>query len=410
MLGSSPVFARDPMHKNLINVAGEWSGGFDTASGGAADVLTSTPTMSQEVIDGLQQAVAKYAEIVARGGWPVIPSGRKLHIGMHDPVIATLRQRLTISGDLAPIDGVQEAFDTYVDSAVRRFQARHGIQVDGVIGESSFVALNIPATARLTQIATNLTRMKMLVSEPLPKRFVMVNIPAARVEAVEEGRIVSLHTAVVGRADRPSPIVKSKIHEINFHPFWTVPVSIIRRDLIPLMQEDPEYLSRNRIRIFDSQGVELPPEQIDWTTEEATRYLFRQDPFEENSLGTVKINFPSPDAVYMHDTPDKSLFNDDSRFDSSGCVRIQDISELVMWLLRDTPGQTRRQVDAQFRSGERLSRTGDQLDVRLADPVPVYWIYITAWAAGEGVVNFRGDNYDLDGLERGAPELSTLTL
>jgi len=270
--------------------------------------------------------------------------------------------------------------------------------------------LNIPATARLTQIATNLTRMKMLASEALPKRFVTVNIPAARVEAVEEGRIVSLHTAVVGRADRPSPIVKSKIHEINFHPFWTVPVSIIRRDLIPLMQKDSEYLTRNRIRIYDARGIELQPQQIDWTTEEATQYLFRQDPFEENSLGTVKINFPSPDAVYMHDTPNKSLFNDDSRFDSSGCVRIQNISELVMWLLRDTPGQTREQVDTQFRRGERLTRTGDQLDVRLADPVPVHWIYITAWAAGDGIVNFRSDNYNLDGLERVAPELSTLTL
>ena len=181
ILGSSPAFARDPIHEALINVAGEWSGAFDEGPGGAADVGTSTPTMSQEVIDGLQQAIADYAEIVARGGWPVLPSGKKLHIGMHDPVVASLRKRLTISGDLASLDGVPEAFDTYVESAVRRFQARHGVEVNGVIGESSIEALNIPATARLTQIATNLTRMKMLVSKPLPKRFVMVNIPAARV-------------------------------------------------------------------------------------------------------------------------------------------------------------------------------------------------------------------------------------
>ena len=195
---------------------------------------------------------------------------------------------------------------------------------------------------RLTQLATNLTRLKMLTAEAAADRFVMVNIPAAPVEAVENGVVVSRHTAVVGKVDRPSPIVNSKITEINFHPFWTVPASIIKKDLIPLMQKDPNYLTDYNIRIYDQKGNELQPEQIDWNTDEATNYMFRQDPGDENSLGIVKINFPSPDGVYMHDTPHKSLFNEDYRFDSSGCVRIQNIRELIVWLLRDTPGWTPR--------------------------------------------------------------------
>jgi murein L,D-transpeptidase YcbB/YkuD len=221
----------------------------------------------------------------------------------------------------------------------------------------------------------------------------MVNIPAARVEAVENGQVVSLHTAVVGKVDRPSPIVNSRIHEVNFHPFWTVPASIIRKDLIPLMQNDPQYLTNYNIRIYDPKGNELAPEQVNWYSDEATNYMFRQDPGDENSLGLVKINFPSPDGVYMHDTPHKSLFNEDYRFDSSGCVRIQNIRELIVWLLRDTPGQTRETIDGEFRSYERI-------DVKLAQPVQVSWTYITAWATEDGIVNFRNDIYNLDGLDQ----------
>jgi L,D-transpeptidase YcbB len=142
---------------------------------------------------------------------------------------------------------------------------------------------------------------------------------------------------------------------------------------------------------------------VNWQTDEAAKYLFRQDPGDGNSLGLVKINFPSPDGVYMHDTPQKGLFNNEFRFDSSGCVRIQGIRELIVWLLRDTPGQTRDQIDAEFRSGERL-------DIQLAQPVQLYWTYITAWAATEGVVQFRNDIYNLDGLDQYAAQQTEVPL
>jgi len=387
---------QDPIAEVLQNGNAEWSDGFDAASVGAADVRTSIPTLSPQIVDALQKAITQYSDIVARGGWPLVPATTKLKIGVRDPAVVILRQRLAISGDM-PAEAAankSDAFDSYVDAAVKRFQARHGIQPDGVIGDTTFAALNIPAHLRLTQLANNLTRLKGFLSKPLPDRFVLVNIPAASVEAVENGVVVQRHTAVVGKVERPSPIVNSKITEINFHPFWTVPASIIKKDLIPLMQKDPTYLATWKIRIFDKTGQEVQPEQIDWQTDQATKgYMFKQDPGDENSLGIVKINFPSPEGVYMHDTPHKGTFNGDYRFDSSGCVRIQNVRELVTWILRDTPGQTPDAIEEEFRNGQRL-------DVKVVNPVALHWAYITAWSTTDGIVNFRSDIYNLDGLEQ----------
>ncbi len=383
--------SRDPVFKFLGGRASEWSDGFDAGSTGAADVRTSTPILSPEIISATQVAIAQYSDIVSRGGWPVVSADKVLRLGVRDPAVVTLRRRLAVTGDLDSSAGLSEIFDSYVDAAVRRFQARHGIPVDGAVGESTLAALNVPAGVRLSQLATNLTRLKSL-TESLPDRYVVVNIPAAAVEAVENGRVVSRHTAVVGKVDRPSPIVNSKIHEVNFNPFWTVPASIIRRDLIPLMQKEPDYLTKQKIRIYDPKGNLLAPEQVNWQTDEATKYLFRQDPGDFNSLGLVKINFHSPDGVYMHDTPNKELFKSEDRFYSSGCVRIQGIRSLISWLLRDTPEWPQYKIDEQYRNGERV-------DARLAKPVQLYWTYITAWAAEEGVVQFRNDIYNHDGLD-----------
>ena len=393
------AWAKDPIAEALQNHSGEWSDGFDAPATTAPEVRTSIPILSPDTVIAIGRAIDQYSEIVAKGGWPVVPADKLLKIGSRGPAVAALRQRLAISGDLSQTVGVSDAFDSYVEAAVKRFQARHGIPVDGQVSDSTFAALNVPAAVRLNQLATNLTRVKLL-AEKLPKRFVMVNIPAAQVEAVENGMVALRHTAIVGKVDRPSPIVNSKIYEVNFNPFWTVPVSIIKRDLIPKMQADPNYTTQYHIRIYDQKGNELQPDQVNWNTDEATKYMFREDPGETNSLGVVKINFVSKDGVYMHDTPNKGLFNDEFRFDSSGCVRIQNIRELITWLLRDTPDWDRDHIDAMFKNGERI-------DAKLAQPVELHWVYVTAWAVAEGVVNFRNDIYGLDGLEQFAQQDAT---
>ncbi|HVZ15055.1 MAG TPA: L,D-transpeptidase family protein, partial [Bauldia sp.] len=150
-------------------------------------------------------------------------------------------------------------------------------------------------------------------------------------------------------------------------------------------------------RVFDKKGQEIQPEQINWQTDDAVNYMFKQDPGDQNSLGIVKINFPSPEGVYMHDTPHKGTFNDDYRFDSSGCVRVQNIRELIQWILRDTPGQTPDVIEQEFANGQRL-------DVAVTNPVPLHWVYITAWSTTDGIVNFRDDIYNLDGLEQYSPD------
>jgi L,D-transpeptidase YcbB len=199
------------------------------------------------------------------------------------------------------------------------------------------------------------------------------------------------HTAVVGKIDRQSPQLAVKIQEVNFNPYWTVPTSIIRKDLIPKMQKEPDYLTKNKIRIFTQKGEELQPEQVNWNSMEAMSYRFTQDPGDLNSMGSIRINMPNKDGVYMHDTPSKGLFGENNRFHSSGCVRVQNVRELVDWLLRQTPGWERPQIDAAIRSGKRI-------DAKLASAVPVHWVYITAWADSEGIVQFRDDIYNMDGV------------
>ena len=177
-------------------------------------------------------------------------------------------------------------------------------------------------------------------------------MPAARVEAIEHDVAVARYTAVVGRPSRPSPEINSKIIAVNFNPFWTVPVSIVRKDLIPLMEKEPDYLTRNHIRIYDVHHNELQPSQIDWYSEDAVHYTFRQDPGDFNSLGHLRINFPSAYGVYMHDTPEKDLFGEDMRYNSSGCCRVQNVRELVYWLLDGTKGWQPEAIDQAVQSGE----------------------------------------------------------
>ena len=377
---------------------GNWDDSFD-AQGGAslgggaqpASIATTQPIFSPQTIANTEQAIEQYRNIVAQGGWPVVPADKKPRLGVSDPNVAVLRKRLMVSGDLSPEAGLSNSFDTYVDAALKRMQRRHGLPADGVTGKYTFAAMNVSAQVRLGQLETNLVRLRSM-SGDLGQRYVFVNIPAAQVEAVENGRVALRHTAIVGKIDRQTPIVNSKINEIVVNPYWNAPVSIVRKDIIPTMRKDPQYLTKSGIRILRGDGTEIPPEQIDWNTEEAAKYLLRQDPGKINAMASVKINFPSPDGVYMHDTPTQGLFNKLMRFDSSGCVRVQTVRDLVVWILKGTPGWDRQHFEATIKSGENTP-------VRVADPVPVYFNYISAWSTGPGVMQFRDDIYARDGVD-----------
>lgn len=353
----------------------------------------STPTLSPATVAATEAAVTQYQAIVAQGGWGSVPNVANLHVGSKGQAVAALRHRLQVTGDLEAAAGMSPVFDAYVEAAVKRFQARHGLGQTGIVSRETVTALNIPADLRLKQLETNLIRLRSF-SGDLGQRFVMANIPAASVETVENGVVFSHHVAGVGKVDRQSPVMQTKATDINFNPYWTVPASIIRKDLIPKMQADSNYLTDNHIRIFNKDNQEVASSSINWHSMDATNYKYREDPGINNSLGVVRINIGNPYGVYMHDTPTKGVFGDDFRFVSSGCIRVQNVRDYVAWLLKDNPGWDRDKIDAAIRSGERI-------DVKLAANIPVYWVYITAWATPDGVVQFRDDIYNRDGL--GAP-------
>ncbi|MFC6747401.1 murein L,D-transpeptidase [Methylobacterium persicinum] len=367
----------------------EWAQ--DYAAPAAMQVQRETvPILSPQTIAATEQMAEKYKEIVSRGGWRQVSGAERLRIGSKGPAVAAVRQRLVVTGDLDPAAANTGVYDSYVAAAVKRFQARHGLSQTGSMSAATEQAMNVPAEIRLRQLETNVLRLRSY-SGDLGRRFVITNIPAALVETVEDGRIVTLHAAGVGKIDRQSPIMNTKATQINFNPTWTVPASIVKKDLIPKMQKDPNYLTDNRIRIL-SNGQEISPKSVNWNSEEGTRYTYRQDSGADfNSMGIVRINIPNPYGVFMHDTNTKGVFGDDFRFISSGCVRVQNVREYITWLLKDTPGWGREQVEQAIESGKRV-------DATLSQPVPVYWTYITAWATPDGLVQFRDDIYKRDGV------------
>jgi murein L,D-transpeptidase YcbB/YkuD len=368
----------------------EWRQSYDAGARNAV-ARSSTPMLSAEALQATEQAIVAYRDLAARGGWPQVQLPDRMSVGAKGPGVVALRRRLIITGDLDAAAGESSIYDSYVEAGVRRFQSRVGLSTTGSINRATVAALNVPIDRRIRQLETNVVRLRTW-SGNLGGRYVVANIPAAMVETVENGHVATRHAAGVGKIDRQSPLLQTKIPEVNFNPTWTVPASIIRKDLIPKMRKEPSYLTENKIRIISPSGGEISPASVNWNSDEATRYTFRQDPGGEfNSLGFVRINIPSPHGVYMHDTPSKGIFGDDYRFVSSGCMRVQNVRDYVAWLLKNTPGWDRAKIDETIQSGQRVN-------ARIADPVACYWVYITAWATPDGGVQFRDDIYNKDGL------------
>ncbi|PZR94712.1 MAG: murein L,D-transpeptidase [Stutzerimonas stutzeri] len=371
----------------VVAPARAWERPFDTANArmdGLQDV--ETPLLSATTLHATQVAAETYARWANEGGWPKYPFTQRLSLGAQGEQASWLRQRLALTADLASQYRSGDVVDSFVDAAIRLFQARHGLAVDGVAGAATYEALNYPAEDRARSLAANAPRLQAALVED--RRQVTVNVPAAQIEMVEDGAVVLRQSAVVGQPNRATPLLSSSIHEVNFNPYWHVPKSIIRRDIIPIIRKDPGYLTRMGMRIHTGNWKEVSPSSIDWNTDEATNYMFRQEPGSRNALGRVRINFANRHSVYLHDTPDPGLFGDASRFHSSGCVRVQRIPEFVTWLLKETPGWSAETVAEFLGNGQRR-------DVTISKPVPVHFVYITAWGVPASPAQFRKDIYDL---------------
>ena len=349
------------------------------------------PTLSTANIEPMKAAIKRYAEIAEKGGWQVLPE-EQLSPGMNSPAVDILRQRLFSSGDLRE-NSTSNQFDFYVEKAVKRFQASNGLTPTGVVDKRTIAALNVPAAARLRQLRANLGRLQEFARQTT-KKYVVVNIPSAQIEAVENDRVVSRHSGVVGKIDRQTPLLRSAVHEMNFNPVWTLPPTVIDKDLIPkgqdMQRRNQDVLSKFGIDAYDGNGKKLDTSKVDWSGGAAKNLVFKQQPGKENPLGFLKINFHNNHSVYMHDTPSETMFGRNFRAASSGCVRVQGIEHLAAWLLADN-GYTPERIDAIKKSGERQN-------VTLKRPVPLYFVYITAWATEDGIVQFRRDLYQRDGI------------
>jgi murein L,D-transpeptidase YcbB/YkuD len=346
------------------------------------------PGYGPKTYDRTLEALVTHEDIAGRGGWPKVPAGATaLKPDSQGPDVALLKRRLMLSGDLAPDALPGEVYDEAVVAAVKRFQRRHGLSELGTVGRLTLKALNVPVEVRLNQLTATLERLKGNGFN-FTDRYVVVNIPGASAEAVENGTVQRRHLAVVGRADRQSPVLQANITSVNLNPYWTVPMSIVKADIIPHMRKDPQFIAKSNMKLLGAENKEIDPASVNWATLTNPYFYVRQDPGPTNSLGQLKIDMPNTEAVYMHDTPKKSLFRNDVRFNSSGCARIEGVRELAAWLLQGTEW-TLPAIEAEIAKGERK-------DIRLKKAVPVAWVYMTGWQDAEGLVQFRDDIYGLD--------------
>ena len=346
----------------------------------------------------LQKSLVRYRKVYREGGWPAIDMGPKLETGDCGLRVDQLKRRLAVSGDYTRHgDHVAPCFGEDLAMAVARFQRRHGLVPDGVAGERTLRALNVPAGLRIRQIQLSLERWRGMPAN-LGARYLMVNIPAFHMEVVEDGRVVSTMRTIVGRKSRPTPLLASRITYLEINPYWYVPHKIAREDLLPKIKANPDFLVRQDFRVFDGwapSARELNPATIDWAAVSAGnfRYRLRQEPAGRNALGRVKFMFPNEMSVYLHDTPSKGLFEKFNRSFSSGCVRMENPMGLVSVLLRPQ-GWDQEQLSQAVASNQRQV-------VVLDEPMPVYFVYLTAWVDAEGQNHFRHDIYGHDRMLAG---------
>lgn len=366
------------------------------------------PTYTAQTFMDTMRAAERYQIYAEAGGWKALPADFAPKPGDSHPAIPSLRHHLTLTGDLPADAPPSDRYDPPLVAAVKAFQARHGLPDAGIFGRLTLNALNVPADVRQRQLRASAQRL-MGSNFAFGERYVAVNIPSATVEAVENGAVTRRFVAVVGKTDKQTPTVETRITDVNLNPTWTLPISVIKNEIIPTMRKNPGYLAKNRIRILGPGGVEVDPTTIDWSTEKAANYTLRQDSGLDNSLGQVRIDMPNRHAIYMHDTPSKSLFAGSVRFHSHGCVRVGQVKEFAAWLLQGTegpngPGSVWGPIEI-----ETGIATGERRDIKLVKPTPVAFVYLTGYATSDGRVHFRDDIYGLDSPApaAAAPDVAT---
>jgi L,D-transpeptidase YcbB len=343
----------------------------------------------------LEEALTAYVRIQDEGGWKGVPSGPILSEGAKGSRVRALRDRLRVSGDLEygePGDA-DAVFTVEVTQAVKRFQRRHGLREDGIVGPQSLEMLNIPVGVRIEQIRVNMQRWR----DPgfkLGPRYVGVNLADYSLTVIDEGYAALNMRVVIGKDYTRTPVFSGRISYLVFRPYWNIPRKIALAEIVPLVKKNRSYLQRNGLTVIRPEGgkeEEIPAEKVDWAhvTDRHFPYYLRQEPGPANPLGRVKFMLPNRFNVYLHDSPARSTFESQERGFSHGCIRVENALDLAEYLLKDQ-GWTREMVSAAMSDGPKGQ------EVRLTSPMTIHILYRTAWVDEDGTVHFRKDIYGRD--------------
>ncbi len=346
---------------------------------------------------GLRTALAHYRDLARRGGWSAVPSGATLRPGDRDARIPALRARLSVTDAAlaAAADIDTHLFDAALEDAVNRFQLQHGLATDGVVGARTLAAINVPVEVRIDQLRVNLERLRWVFRDQ-ESRYLIVNIAAYHAYLMDNGAIVWNSRVMVGKPYRQTPVFKSTMTYLVLNPTWTVPPTILKNDIIPRIRQNPAYLAQNNMVLLDRSGQLIDSNQVDLSavTPNHFPYVVRQEPGPKNALGRIKFMFPNEHAIYLHDTPNRTLFNRAERSFSSGCIRVEDPFTLATLLLDDPQKWDEAKLEA------RLARAMNET-LRLRNPLTVFLMYWTSEPEGKGDARFYNDVYsrDLDVLK-----------
>lgn len=372
---------------NQQGVGELWAKASEAAESGQLAGVFSYARPARQEYNGLRSALARLRGLAMEGGWPMLPAGKSLKPGMTDPRVVILRTRLQIAGLATYIpQGVPAFFDDELAKAVIRFQREAYLTADGSVGPQTVNALNIPVRDRIDQIRANLERMRW-VRDMGKGPMVVVDIAGFRIAYIKDGRAVWRSRVQVGRAYRSTPVFRASITHLTLNPTWTVPPTIMDKDVLPAIRKNRNYLKKHRMRVFTADGRAIAASAVNWWR--PGNIILRQDAGEKNSLGELAIRFPNPYAVYLHDTPHKELFDSNQRAFSSGCIRVENVHELAVLLMDDAVQWDRNGLDAAISEGKTRQ-------VNLVTPIPILLAYWTVDIAPDGYVAFKMDIYERD--------------
>ncbi|MFO7814864.1 MAG: L,D-transpeptidase family protein [Halanaerobiales bacterium] len=339
----------------------------------------------------LRNTLDTYKNIKKEGGFKKVDIGRVVEEGMQGYDILQLKERLKQSEDYK--GDINNKFDKELYEAVTVFQSRHGLSPDGIVGEDTKIALNKNVDMRLEKITINMERLRWL-PQKLGETYIFVNIANYELKVVEEQQNIFDMKVIVGKEQRSTPVFSDKINRLVFNPSWNLPKSIAVEDKLPLIKEDIDYLTKNNykvLRISEGKFEEVDPEEIDWEEldEENFNYYLKQEPGPNNALGSIKFMFPNKYSVYLHDTPQKELFEEMERSFSSGCIRLEEPYKLAEYILKRNDMWEPEKI-------EKILTSKEETKIDLTEKIPIHIIYMTSWVNDEGELQFRKDIYNRD--------------